>query len=92
MKSKSRSPSWFVLSIVRSVPASLARVISTAFGEKGPPREVATGFARGRVLKPQVDGGLLSLDPAGAILGGASIDIPVIASASPGGHRLHLGT
>jgi para-nitrobenzyl esterase len=51
-------------------------------GENGPPRQVAAGFARGLVLKPQVDGDLLPLDPGAAIRGGASADVAVVAGAT----------
>jgi para-nitrobenzyl esterase len=51
-------------------------------GGNGPPREVAQGFARGLVLKPQVDGDLLPVDPAAAIRAGAGADISVMAGAT----------
>ena len=69
-----------------AVPA--ARVIeaqvaaSGGDGEKGAPCEIAAGFARGLVLKPQVDGDLLPHDPAEAIRAGASADVAVIAGAT----------
>jgi para-nitrobenzyl esterase len=50
--------------------------------ERGSVHDVVERFARGFVLRPQVDGDLLPADPGAAIADGASAGVPVMAGAT----------